>query len=73
MDLTEPEDTREATLHRGPASLTATAPYSAPKGRGAVSDLRLPPRERDKPPRARRRRTAHPGPARGAHARKDAR
>ncbi|WP_425087700.1 DUF6380 family protein [Streptomyces cyanogenus] len=75
---------RQATLPCGVASLTATAeraPFtlyaeqvrSAPKGRGAVSGMRLPPRGDDQPRRAGRRPTAHHGAARAALARKDAR
>ncbi|MFF8905096.1 DUF6380 family protein [Streptomyces olivaceoviridis] len=73
---------RQSTFRRGVASLTATAgraPFNhqarAPKGRGAVSDMRLPPRGHDQPRPARGRLTDPPGPARGAlaHARKDAR
>ncbi|MFG3009114.1 hypothetical protein ACGFZB_01375 [Streptomyces cinerochromogenes] len=71
---------REATLHRGVASLTATAFRSAsdcraPKGRGAASDMRLPSRGRPCARRSRGRPTACRGPARGAlaHAWKDAR
>ncbi|MEU7360269.1 MULTISPECIES: DUF6380 family protein [Streptomyces] len=72
---------RQSTFRRGVASLTATAgraPFHhrahAPKGRGAVSDMRLPPRGHDQS-RPAGRLTARPGPARGAlaHARKDAR
>ncbi|MGW0994500.1 DUF6380 family protein [Streptomyces sp. NPDC002523] len=90
MDLTEPGDMRQATLCTGVASLTATAgraPFnqharqsplgsgSAPKGREAVSDLRLAPRGRDQPRRRRRRSAAHRGTTSGAlaHGRKDAR
>ena len=86
MDLTEPGDMRQATLRCGVASLTATAhraPFrlyaervcsapngSAPKGREAVLDMRLPPRGRDQPRRSRRRSTALPAER---VARKDAR
>ncbi|MFS4095546.1 DUF6380 family protein [Streptomyces sp. AF1A] len=84
MDLTEPGDMRQATLRSGVASQTATvkrAPFtlydervrSAPKGRGAVSDTQLPPRGHDRPRRSRGRRTAPPGPTRGALVGKDAR
>ncbi|WP_374938370.1 DUF6380 family protein [Streptomyces sp. Ru62] len=71
---------RQATLPRGVASLTATAgraPFNqhtrAPRGRGAVSRMRLPPRGHDQPRRSRGRRAARSGPACGALARKDAR
>ncbi|MEU9478175.1 DUF6380 family protein [Streptomyces sp. NPDC048191] len=71
MDLTEPGDTHRATLRCGVASLTATAeraPFtlyaeparSAPRGRGAESDMWLPPRGREQPRRSRRRSTALP-------------
>ncbi|WP_331454105.1 DUF6380 family protein [Streptomyces sp. FXJ1.172] len=86
MDLTEPGDMGEATLHCGVASQTATAgraPFTlhagqacgAPKGRGAVPDMRLPPRGHDQPRRARARSTARHGTPCGAlgHAWKDAR
>ncbi|MQY33608.1 hypothetical protein SRB17_15690 [Streptomyces sp. RB17] len=63
-DATEPGDLRQATLHCGVASLTATAERApfiqhgrAPEGRGAVSDMRLPPGGHDQPRRTRRRRT----------------
>ncbi|MGW3172942.1 type III PLP-dependent enzyme [Streptomyces sp. NPDC001153] len=39
---------------------------SAPKGRGALSDMRLPPRGRDQPRRTGTRATAHPGTSAGA-------
>ncbi|GGY85046.1 hypothetical protein GCM10010300_31000 [Streptomyces olivaceoviridis] len=75
-----PDGMRQSTFRRGVASLTATAgraPFNhqarAPKGRGAVSDMRLPPRGHDRPRRSRSRKAALNGPARGAHARKDAR
>ncbi|MER6383526.1 DUF6380 family protein [Streptomyces sp. NPDC001118] len=88
MDLGEPGDEwqgemRQATLHCGVASLTATAeraPFTlhaqqvgSAQGRGAVSDLRLPRRGHDQPRRSGGQRTVHHGPARGALARKDAR
>ncbi|WP_418346623.1 DUF6380 family protein [Streptomyces fodineus] len=79
MDLTEPGVVREATLHSGVASQSATAdraPFNlharTSKGREAVSDMRLPPRGHDQPRRTRGRPAAHHRPARGAHARKDA-
>ncbi|MFE1450322.1 DUF6380 family protein [Streptomyces olivaceoviridis] len=77
----EPDGMRQSTFRRGVASLTATAgraPFDhqarTPKGRGAVSDIRLP-RGHDQPRRSRGRKAARNGPARGAlaHARKDAR
>jgi hypothetical protein len=71
MDLTGSGDMRQATLHCGVASLSATAERApfiqharAPQGRGEL---------RHQPRRSRRQRTAHPGPTRGALARKDAR
>ncbi|MEU6086587.1 DUF6380 family protein [Streptomyces sp. NPDC047085] len=87
MDLTEPGDMRQATLRSGVASQTATAERrpsrsgSAPKGRGAVPDMRLPPRGHDQPRGCRGRSTTRHGTARGASrhsprsadARKDAR
>ncbi|MGW2032333.1 DUF6380 family protein [Streptomyces argyrophylli] len=76
----EPDGMRQATLLLGVASLTATAgraPFihqaRTPKGREAVSGMRLPPRGHDRPRRSRSRKAALNGPARGAHARKDAR
>ncbi|WP_373303966.1 MULTISPECIES: DUF6380 family protein [Streptomyces] len=80
MEPTEPDGMREATLHRGVASLTATAfrgapDRCAPKGCGAAPDMRLPPRGRARARRSHGRPTACRGPARGAlaHAWKDAR
>ncbi|MEV7813890.1 DUF6380 family protein [Streptomyces flaveolus] len=76
----EPDGMRQATLPCGVASLTATAeraPFNqrtrAAQGRGALSDLRLPPRGHDQPRRSRGRKATRSGPARGALARKDAR
>ncbi|MFD5798892.1 DUF6380 family protein [Streptomyces diastatochromogenes] len=61
--------------HARQAERTALRFCGAPKGRGAVVDMRLPPRGHDQPRRARSRSTAHHGTARGAltHARRDAR
>ncbi|MFB7510150.1 DUF6380 family protein [Streptomyces broussonetiae] len=80
MDLTEPGDMRQATLHGGVASQTATAdraPFDqharAPKARGAVPAMRLPLRGCDEPRGTRGRPTAQHGTPRGALARKDAR
>ncbi|MGW1593396.1 DUF6380 family protein [Streptomyces sp. NPDC002343] len=78
----EPDDPRQATPHRGAASLTETA-GRAPSGRcaptarerGAGSGTRLPAQGRDQPRRGGGRRAARTGRARGAHAHvgKDAR
>ncbi|MFF5012816.1 DUF6380 family protein [Streptomyces sp. NPDC001165] len=49
-----------ATAGRAPFTLYAEPVCSAPKGRGAVPDMRLPPRGRDQPRRSRKRSTALP-------------